>query len=311
MVKVKTDIRSSQVRNRAEHKLFVEGEGESLDKVVMKALLGNTLSIDSMGPSYSLQSAAQALAQHHPCYYFLIDRDHHDDKFVERCWERFPEVDQGNLLVWRRREIENYFLEPAFLAESEFCVATAEKLQTVLVQQAQKRLFLDILNYVIVSVREEQKKTWIKHFKNPEDFPSRQAALEKLTSLTLSPEGKFSQRTKQVSDMLEKNALKERFDQRLESMTGSGETLVYGEGRWIEMISGKKLLPQLLNSGYFTVKGADGQALTGVEMQKEIVKELAVKPVASRPEDLRKLRQLIEERVTNTIPPDNQRDKKR
>ena len=80
-------------------------------------------------------------------------------------------------------------------------------------------------------------------------------------------------------------------------MTGGGEVLDYGTGRWVEMIRGKKVLGQLLNSGGFEVKDASGRRLTGKELMLEVVKELAVKDVDSRPSDLADLQQLIQRRV--------------
>jgi len=77
--------------------------------------------IRPLGPSYSVKSVAEALHPFHPTYYFLIDRDyHHNDDFVGRCWDNFPDPATHNLLVWRYREIENYFLEPDYLAYSDF-----------------------------------------------------------------------------------------------------------------------------------------------------------------------------------------------
>lgn len=99
--------------------------------------------------------------------------------------------------------------------------------------------------------------------------------------------------------MLLKDALTERFETSLASMTGGGETLTYGTGQWIEKISGKEVLSQLLNSGGFKVEDANGQTLTGKEMKKEIMKELAVKDVDSRPSDLVELQRLIRKRVGN------------
>lgn len=298
MVKVKTGIRPEEVRTGAEHVLFVEGsEGGSLDQAVLRALLGDTIRVEVMGPSSSVQSAAQSLARHHPRYYFLIDRDHYEDKFVEQRWQHFPGGDKGNLLVWRRREIENYFLDPPFLTESTFLPLSCKieikiKLEKILVKAAQERLFLDVANSVISLVREEQKKTWIKHFTNPADFTSKEEAIQQLIS-----QEEFAKRSEQVSKMLLKDALTERFETSLAAMTGGGETLTYGKGRWIEMISGKKVLPQLLNSGDFKVEDVKGRTLTGEEMKKEIMKDLAVKDVDSRPLDLVELQRLIRERV--------------
>lgn len=295
MVQIRKGIRPEEVRRDAEHVLFVEGSEEGLDQVVLRPLLGNTLRIEVMGPSYSVRSAAQALAKHHPRYYFLIDRDHYDE-LVEKSWQDFPDPAKDNLLVWRRREIENYFLDPPFLMESKFrrTSTSEEKLKTTLVRAAQKRLFLDVANSVISSIREEQKFTWIQHFTNPVDFPSRSAAIEQLISKEA-----FVERGRKVSEMLSKDALENWLEESLASMTGGGETLTYGRGQWVAMIRGKRVLPQLLNSGGFQVKDATGQTLQGDEIVKEIVKELIVKEVASRPSDLVRLKQLIQKRVAS------------
>ena len=91
MVQIRTGIRSEEVRASGEHVLFVEGsEDGSLDQAVLGALLNRSIRIEPMGPSYSVRSAAQALSRHHPRYYFLIDRDHYDDDFVEAVLAEFP-----------------------------------------------------------------------------------------------------------------------------------------------------------------------------------------------------------------------------
>lgn len=255
MVQVRTGIRPEEVRAGGEHVLFVEGsEDGSLDQAVLRALLSGTLRIETMGPAYSVRSAAQALARHHPRYYFLIDRDHYDDEFVERSWKNFPDPETNNLLVWRRREIENYFLDPGFLAESVYCEAGEPELTTTLVAAAQERLFLDTANIVISSIREEQKWTWIDHFTNPADFSSKDEAMDRLVA-----QEAFSERSSKVSAMVSKDEITERFERSLETMTGGGEELYYGTGRWIEMVRGKKVLGRLLNSGGFEVIRGQGR----------------------------------------------------
>ena len=293
MLQVKRGVRSEEVRAGAQHVLFVEGsEGGSLDQAVLRALLHGELRIETMGPSFSVKSVAQALAVHHPRYYFLIDRDHHDDAYVERCWENFPDPGTDNLLVWRRREIENYFLDPLFLLESEYCESTQERLTENLMEIAQERLFLDVVNYVISSVREEQKSTWIRHFSNPADFASKEEAVQRLTSL-----GEFAVRSKAVSTMLSESMLRERFEAGLELMAGDGEELIYGRGRWVEMVRGKKILAKMVNSNDFEVRDAEGRRVTGKEKAYEILRDLAVKDVPSRPSDLVELQRLIHRRV--------------
>ena len=329
MVQVKTGGRSEKIREAAEHVLFVEGREEGLDQVVLRALLVRDLRVEVMGPSYSVRNAAQALAQHHPRYYFLIDRDYYDDEFVEKSWQDFPDPDKSNLLVWRRREIENYFLEPSFLkkswqdfpdpdksnllvwrrreienyflepsflVKSAYCRDSETALEKTLVEAAQKRVFLDVANSVITLVREEQKRTWIEHFSDPADFASREAAVEQLISRE-----EFVQRSERVSEMLLKEKLTQRFERSLAAMTGGRETLTYGTGQWVAMIRGKKVLPQLLNSRGFHVTDASNQRRTDKKMQQEeIVRELIKNNVDSLPEDLVKLKKLIQERMEST-----------
>lgn len=292
MLQVKRGVRAEEVRAGAQHVLFVEGSEDGLDQAVLRALLQSELRIETMGSSYSVKSAAQALAQHHPSYYFLIDRDHYDDAYVEKCWENFPDPGTHNLLVWRRREIENYFLDPLFLMESEYCESTEERLTENLIVIAQERLLLDVVNQVISSVREEQKSTWIRHFSNPADFASKQEAVQRLTSLE-----EFAVRSQAVSTMLSESELRERFETGLELMTGDGEELVYGRGKWVEMMRGKKILSTMVNSNEFVVTDAEGNNVVGTEKAIEIVKDLAVKDVHSRPRDFGELQRLIRRRV--------------
>lgn len=94
--------------------------------------------------------------------------------------ENFPDQETHNLLVWRRREIENYFLEPEYLSQSKFCRVSQDRLEQKVLQCANERLFLDAANYVVTSIREELKRNWIQKFSNPEEFSSREIALQRL-----------------------------------------------------------------------------------------------------------------------------------
>ena len=120
-IEVRRGIRSEEVRHHGQHVLFVEGDKGSVDPEVLNKLFSNKISIEPLGPSSSVKSVAKALQTYHPTYYFLIDRDHYDDSFVEKCWDDFPDPKTNNLLIWRRREIENYFLDPDYLSRSDFC----------------------------------------------------------------------------------------------------------------------------------------------------------------------------------------------
>jgi hypothetical protein len=187
MVSVKRNIRPEEVRHRAQHVLFAEGKDKNaVDPKVLGALfdIGN-IRIEPLGPSFSVRSVAEALYSYHPTYYFLIDRDHHTDEFVEQCWSNFPDPDKNNLLVWRKREIENYFLDPAYLFHSGYCEVSQQEMENRILAFARTRLYLDAANYVVISIREELKRNWINKFSNPADFPSRDKALAKLINIPI------------------------------------------------------------------------------------------------------------------------------
>ena len=114
----RTRIRSEDVRLQGQHILFVEGsDKESVDPKVLNELFSRRVRIEPLGPSFSVGSVAEALQPNHPTYYFLIDRDHYDGSFIDKCWNNFSDPDTNNLLIWRRREIENYFLDPKYLCD--------------------------------------------------------------------------------------------------------------------------------------------------------------------------------------------------
>lgn len=155
-MRVNKGIRAEEVRLQGQHVLFVEGsDEESVDPKVLNELFSNRIRIEPLGPSFSVRSVAEALQPYHPTYYFLIDRDHYDDSFIDKCWSNFPNPATNNLLVWRRREIENYFLDPEYLLQSKFCKVSQVHLENSILQFANDRLFLDIANHVIIHIRED------------------------------------------------------------------------------------------------------------------------------------------------------------
>lgn len=215
-MRVNTGIRPEEVRLQGQHVLFVEGsDEESMDPKVLNELFSNGIRIEPLGPSFSVRSVAEALQPYHPTYYFLIDRDHYDDSFIDKCWSNFPDPDTNNLLVWRRREIENYFLDPEYLLQSKFCKASQVHLENSILQFANDRLFLDIANHVIIHIREELKENWIQKFTNPAEFSTKQDALQKLQDAS-----EFGQYSKKVLKKVSPTALERRFSEFLKRMTG-------------------------------------------------------------------------------------------
>lgn len=294
MIRATPGGRPENVLQGAKHVLFVEGEGdESFDVKVLNELLDTPITIRPLGPSYSVKSVAQALHPHHPDYYFLIDRDpHHDDAFVEQCWNGFPDPDTHNLLIWRRREIENYFLDPAYLIHSRFCKVSQTDIERKVVEIASSRLYLDAVNWVIIDVRERQKRNWIGLFKASDNLSTSEIALEKLVG---RPE--FHLRISDVEKSVSADELARLFAETLQRMTGGEDGLSLGRGAWLELIQGKEVFAQLVNSACFDVRTRDGETLQGRDKSYEIIKDLLRQEKKIQPVDFQRLNTLIQQRV--------------
>jgi len=290
MTSIKTGVEPEEVRQAAKYTLFVEGNDENaIDPQVLTTLLQDTpIQIKAMGPSSYIRSVAEALHKHHPYYFFLVDRDFHDDNTVERCWQQFPSANTCNLLIWRRKELENYFLLPTYLAKSQWLHRSANELQEYIRNLARERIFLDAANMVIVDCREKMKKKWVEEFSNARaiDFRTKEGALEYLLK-----KEEFAHKVSDVSEKLHQDALAQRFEEIVSNLFGGESELIYGKGSWLEMVSGKSLLPTVMNR-CFRVR-ARGKSLQGQERLMAVVKELLRLPLKEQPDDFEKLHQLI------------------
>ena len=161
-----------------------------------------------------------------------------------------------------------------------------------ILQSANKRLFLDIANHVIISIREELKTNWIEKFSNPDDFPSKEIALERLKH-----DNRFSQHRTNLGKKISVRERERRFSKHLKVMTGGRNQLVFGVGDWLDMIQGKQVFAEVAQSSCFRVEAANGTVLQGYQKINEIVKELLRKPNNVQPTDFVKLKQLITERI--------------
>lgn len=283
-----------EARFDAESTLFVEGavdEGDHFDEDILNILVGDQISVKPLGPSYSIQNVAQALHHHHPFYYFLIDRDaHHDDDFVSKCWNNFPDPEKHNLLVWKKKEIENYFLDKEFLSQSRYFDKN-QSLDQEIVKHTRKRLYMDTANYVIISIREELKKTWIEILSSHNRFKTKEDALREL----LSAEA-FKNRPSDVSQKVSPDEIRNRFDHFLRKMTGGQEPIVVGQGNWVNMIKGKAVLNSVINSSCFKVPPQDNRLMDDSKKTYTVIADILKDPSCTIPHDFEELKKLIRNR---------------
>ena len=284
-----------ELHQSAKHILNVEGGGgNSLDLEVLQALLGPRIRVRALGSSQDIQGAARSLFSVHPDWYFLIDRDHQTDAFVEKFWEEFPNPVTCNLLVWRRRELENYFIIPEYATKSEYLKVSEDQLRGTILHCCRKRLFFDAANQVVILIREQFKAKWVEQFPRVTEFPSREAALAKLAGL---PE--LAAKRKATSKLLSQRQVSKLFSEVLDGLTGGTERLEYGCGRWLELLKGKGVLPTVVNR-CFRVVDAGGRVLQCPKSVNEVAKELVRKRLADQPQDFQGLVNLIRAKVKAT-----------
>ncbi|MDD2815857.1 MAG: hypothetical protein PHP00_08975 [Thiotrichaceae bacterium] len=125
-----------------------------------------------MNSCENVRNAVQALIKAHPHYYFLIDRDDRNLETVESSWRDFPNPEKQNILIWRKRELENYFLDPNYLALSIFLKATPEQLKQEILETCKRRFYLDAANLTLMSIGNEIRQLFKipSFFKKVADF---------------------------------------------------------------------------------------------------------------------------------------------
>lgn len=292
MVELRVRPHPGDIRQSARHTLFVESDTESgFDVKVLDELLEGRIDVKPLGPSFNIAAAAEALFRHHPNYYFLIDRDHQDDETVERSWKNFPDAETKNLLIWRRRQFENYFLIPEYLEKSECVACSREDLERHILKFASERVFLDIANLVIIQIRERMKKNWIQLFENIRGFETREKALEALLNRK-----EFGSKKRDVSKSLREEAIEKSFEDTCHQFFGEADDLQFGYGRWLEMISGKDVLRQIADK-CFRIKDNSGKWLQGDERILEVGKDLVRKDLLDQPADFQDLYRMIHARI--------------
>ena len=166
-----------------------------------------------------------------------------------------------------------------------------QNLDREIVKYAGKRLYMDTANYVIISIREELKETWIKIFSSDNRFNTKEDALRELLSAKA-----FKDRPSDVSGKVSPDEIRNRFDRFLRKMTGGQEPIVVGHGDWINMIKGKAVLNSVINSSCFKVYSQDGSLLQGSEKVRRVIADILKDPSCTIPHDFEELKKLIRNR---------------
>jgi hypothetical protein len=295
-MKLQRGINATQVNQNARHKLFVEGkDNQEIDPIVIKELLDNNnltaVGVSTMGACDNVRSAAQALIKEYPSYYFLIDRDDQNQENIDKSWQDFPNPDKYNMLIWHKRELENYFIDPDYINQSIYLKPGID-IQKSILDECNLRLFLDAANLTLYSIsRELRRPLPIPHFKNPAEFKDKDAGILKLDGLSAMSEKQAS-----VATVLEQDTVKNRYSEFIEELSGGTTPLRYGLGSWLERMSGKEVFRVLANQ-CFEVKDLEGNLVKGKEQNKIIAKGLVKLPIQEQPQDFQNLVKLLHNKV--------------
>lgn len=285
----------SQVNRAAGHIVFVEGGSrDAFDPTVIRELLRVNkipMGVSEIGTCDNVVEAAKAMVWDHPTYYFLADRDGRDAAFVEHSWANFPKIDTYNLLFWRQRELENYFIEPEYFRRSEWFAKTEDEARALVLAQASRRLFIEAANLVLLKIRGAIVSPPMVWFREVEKFATR---IDALTALQTAPE--LDQRGFETAALLDKGERERMLDETLSQLTGGTASLEYGKGDWLAMLSGKELFRTVAGQ-LFQVKDAGGKILQGREQNNEVAKGLLRGPLETQPQDFQQLVSLLQAKV--------------
>lgn len=292
---VQTGVSSSQVLQGAAHVVFVEGsKDDAFDPTVIRELLkanGLRIEVRAIGPCDNVIQAAKAMVWKHPTYYFLADRDGLDSAFVEKSWNNFPKPETYNLLFWRKRELENYFTAPEYLERSPSLVKTVAELRARILAEANRRFYLEAANLVLLKIRSsllEPAKAW---FTQEGLFANRSDALSQLQN---SPE--LHQREAEIGAILATQEREVMLDGVLQMLLGGKQTLEFGAGEWLNLMSGKEIFRSIAGN-VFRVCDASDNILQGREQNDEVAKELLRLDLNDQPADFQQLIRLLKIKV--------------
>ena len=295
-MKAQTGVAAEAVTQGARHVLYVEGNDDGLDVAVLHELLTPKIRVRPLGASYHNRAAAAALHRYHPEYWFVIDRDDLDDQTVEESWQRFPDPDKHNLLIWRRKELESYFLEPAWISASRYLKpdTTEQQLQNWLAHEANKLLLLESANRVLIRLRNRVKRSEGSLFK-----PAQLGKLSKdevADLLVASPV--VTALKARLSHELTETQIRAAFDTEHATLSGGAVPLVWGQGRWRDLFGAKAMFHSLVQHHMIVPDlSRPGSRFTARPAEHAVATDLLLHHRGAMPSDLHELKSLLDQLV--------------
>ena len=269
--------------------IFVEG---LFDFKVLEILLSNidkNIEIKHLGSVNFVITAAKAFKDVHPEYIYIIDRDYRDDKEVNQSWSDFK-TGKSSYIIWRKRELENYFIDPKYLINCKYLkreYQNIDKLSKLILKKANEIIFHSAAEIMLQRQYNLAKNVYSDKLKF-KDFETKESALkslEKMQKIVLTL-------LKNKSDYLKKDFLINKYKSTLNNFYGDKCELDFGNGSWIELIDGKKILSAFMENCMENYK-------RGKEPEFNIIRSVIRKNEKNKPNDFTELKKLIRAKVSN------------
>lgn len=278
----------------ANHVLYFEGALDGLDVKVLKQVIPGAVGVKPLGPCFSLSAVAEALHAHNPEWWFVIDRDHWTDERVEQSWRSFPDPATKNLLIWRRKELENYFLDPTWLAQGRYLKSnvTPSDVEDWLVKEARHILLLEAANRVLRTKREKVKGARMSLLKAGDlQGLDRAGVVQKLSTCPL-----ISSLRTAAGVVLTDNELEAAFNEEITLLSNGLDPMEWGQGRWRDLMSGKELFHSMINQWCVVPDEARGRKarLVGPHAERAVAVDLLKNHQDGMPQDFKDLKAMLE-----------------
>lgn len=232
--------------------VLVEGDGGASDSWLLMQLLrplAGQVTFYGRGGRLNVVRDLGTILPHSPPeqIFAIVDRDFGDDEQVETCYA--PDYG-GHLFLWRRFTIENYLLEPAWIADAveEFYMHAPERIpKSLRTAEATERFLFDWCrrltpqvagSWVISGLTREatRRSLPVEGRQYFDDLTDRDAAWV-LAELTR----KYGGWSRMYPELFSVEALKSRFEERLERASAQVQSLSDAH----KVVSGKTLMKAL------------------------------------------------------------------
>lgn len=282
--------------------LFVEGSKDSIDVEIMRRILnGIGIYVLPLGSSSNLRSLAEKLSDSNRNICFLIDRDHRSIDYVTDLRSKFSNG-TTNLIIWKKREFENHFIDAEFLSKSQYA-KDKKGIEDFILEEAQKRIFLDAVDFAFFALGQEflnnrgylsAKKVLSDKF-NTETITTADMAISQMRSAD------FSAFATSIENLIKVENLISEFKSQLVRISCNHDNLSYKDKSWMENMRGKKILNSVINSKNFSFKGQRSKFLKSEKKEIEVVWEIMSRNENDIPADIMEVAEMIENRANSGI----------